>query len=145
MKRLGFGEHAKKSAHCPFHDDRHNSFSVWQSADGAWFFKCHTGCGDGDEIKFLELHERLSPGDAIDRFVRMAGVNGSKAPVDWRACMDAFIDDRVAQFADWRGYSGELCSWLRKRKLVGLYKGRLATPVHDEAELSLSLRVAHIA
>src|SRR5436189_53716 len=57
MQRLGLGEHAKKSAHCPFHQDRHNSFSVWQSDSGFWRFKCHAGCGDGAEITFLELYE----------------------------------------------------------------------------------------
>jgi len=28
MAREGLSEHAKKSAHCPFHDDEHKSFSV---------------------------------------------------------------------------------------------------------------------
>jgi len=47
MHRLGLGDHAKKSARCPLHDDQHNSFSVWQE-DGIWFWKCHAGCGGGD-------------------------------------------------------------------------------------------------
>ena len=34
MRRLGLGDHAKKSAPCPFHDDQHNSFSVWQKETG---------------------------------------------------------------------------------------------------------------
>jgi DNA primase len=59
MYRLGLGKHAKKSARCPFHDDKHNSFSVWRNGAGLWFFKCHAGCGEGDEINFLELHENL--------------------------------------------------------------------------------------
>ena len=61
-----------------FHDDKHNSFSVWQKEKGAWFFKCHAGCGDGDEIDFLEFHERLSHSEAEKRFLHLAGVNGSK-------------------------------------------------------------------
>jgi DNA primase len=56
LHRLGLGEHAKKSALCPFHDDKHNSFSVWKNGVGLWFWKCHTGCGEGDEITFLEKH-----------------------------------------------------------------------------------------
>src|SRR5207244_12184930 len=105
MHCLGFGEHAKKSAHCPFHDDRRESFSVWQNDSGLWSFKCHAGCCDGgDEISFLELAERLSQRDAITRFLVMAGANGSKAltcrsyetlTFDWRACMDAFTDDEL--------------------------------------------------
>jgi hypothetical protein len=38
MHKLGLDDHAKKSARCPFHDDKHNSFSAWQN-NGAWFFK----------------------------------------------------------------------------------------------------------
>jgi DNA primase len=58
MHRLGLGEQAKKSARCPFHDDKHNSFSIWQNKDGLWSWKCHAGCGQGDEITFLEKVSR---------------------------------------------------------------------------------------
>ena len=30
LKQLGLGEHAKKTARCPFHEDRNPSFSVFQ-------------------------------------------------------------------------------------------------------------------
>src|SRR5437762_2718525 len=80
MRRLGLGDHAKKSARCPFpfHDDQHNSFSVWQKENGAWRFKCHAGCGAGDEIDFLEVREGLSNSAAVKRFLEIAGMNGSK-------------------------------------------------------------------
>ena len=58
LHQLGLGEHAKKSGRCPFHDDKHNSFSVWKTEQG-FFWKCHAGCGQGDEITFLELHEKF--------------------------------------------------------------------------------------
>src|SRR5207302_7685566 len=74
MHRLGLGEHAKKSARCPFHEDRHNSFSIWRNDAGLWLWKCHTGCGEGDEIDFLELHEHLSGSAATKRFLELAGV-----------------------------------------------------------------------
>ena len=35
MTSFGLGELAKRSARCPFHDDRRCSFSVWQDGDGA--------------------------------------------------------------------------------------------------------------
>jgi putative DNA primase/helicase len=138
MNRLGLGDHAKKSARCPLHDDQHNSFSVWQSNDGAWFFKCHAGCGDGDEISFLGLYENLSPGVAIKRYFDLAGLNGSSSvhaaePFDWMACVDAFTDGDLERLADWRGLSGQFCSWLRKHALVGSYENRVAFPVHDDA------------
>jgi AAA domain/CHC2 zinc finger len=141
MARLGFGDHAKKSAKCPFHDDGRNSFSVWQTNGvGGWHWKCHAGCGDGDEINFLELAEGLSPSDAVTRFLEIAGVDGSKphfpaserATFDWRACVDAFTDNEVERLADWRGLSGEFCSWLHKQGLVGLCKGCIAFPVHNQ-------------
>src|SRR5882724_1037493 len=77
LHREGLGDRAKKSARCPFHDDKHNSFSVWQNGDGLWAWKCHAGCGQGDEINFLESHKGISRSDATKLFLEMAGVNGS--------------------------------------------------------------------
>ena len=74
MHQLGLDDHAKKSARCPFHDDKHNSFSIWES-DGVWFWKCHAGCGTGDEINFLEKHKAISRGHAIKLFLEMAGLH----------------------------------------------------------------------
>ena len=54
-------------------------------------------------------------------------------PLDWRACLEAFIEKHVEQLAKWRGYSIKFCSWLRERGLVGLYNGCIAFPVHDRA------------
>ena len=77
MARCGFGARAKQSARCPFHEDRHNSFSVWPD-DGSWHWKCHAGCGAGDEITFLEKHEGLSQTAAVQRFFEMAGLTGER-------------------------------------------------------------------
>jgi hypothetical protein len=146
MRRLGLGEHAKKSALCPFHDDRRNSFSVWRNDAGLWLWKCHTGCGEGDEIDFLARHKNISKRDAITLFLEMAGVAGTRktlraqkpngetqtpTPIDWQACVDAFTSKHVDRLAEWRGYSIEFCSWLRQNRLVGLYDNCLAFPVHD--------------
>ena len=72
MARERLGEHAKKSAHCPFHDDEHKSFSVWQR-DGSWFWKCHAGCGEGDEIMFLRKLKGLPLTEAMSLYLEMAG------------------------------------------------------------------------
>jgi len=116
LESLGLGEHAKKSARCPFHDDHDNSFSVYKNDKGQWRFKCFTGCGSGDEITFVELHKRISNGEAIKLFLEMAGLNASAPLVrkpdsppatprpnetrpgnafDWRACAEAFTDKHV--------------------------------------------------
>ena len=147
MYRLGLGEHAKKSARCPFHDDKHNSFSVWRNDAGLWFFKCHAGCGEGDEINFLELHEHLLRSNATTRFLEMAGVaqkrgsqpqerksnNETESLIDWQACVEAFTAKHVERLAKWRDYSIEFCSWLKENGLVGLYNECIAFPVHDRA------------
>jgi len=134
MSRCGFADRAKKSARCPFHEDRHNSFSVWQIGDNnRWAFKCHAGCGSGDEITFLELHERLSRHDAVTRYLDLAGVNGatsrSMPTFDWRKCTSAFAAQHIADLARWRGYRVEFIHWLKENGLIGIYDGRIATPV----------------
>lgn len=74
MALLGHGDRAKRSARCPFHEDRNPSFSVLQRPDGRWRFRCF-GCGaSGDEISFLELARGLSNREAIREFIRLAGV-----------------------------------------------------------------------
>jgi hypothetical protein len=73
MRRLGLGEHAKKTAHCPFHSDEHKSFSVFQGDDGFWHWKCHAGCGDGDEIVFLRKLKGLSLTKAMNLYLEIAG------------------------------------------------------------------------
>src|SRR5215467_9867701 len=107
MYQLGLREHVKKSACCPLHDDRHKSFSVYKNAKGEFRFKCFAGCGEGDEITFLEKHYGISSKEATKRYVEMAGLNGATAIVakpstvststptlafDWRASVEAFTE-----------------------------------------------------
>jgi hypothetical protein len=146
MELEGLGKHAKRSALCPFHDDQHNSFSVWQTDSGTWLFKCHAGCGEGDEITFLELHNSVSKGEATKLFLEKAGANGAKLiqvftykrtnkigqKLDWRACVDAFTDADSLRLAIRRGYSREFRSWLKQNGLVGKYRDCVAFPVHDQ-------------
>src|ERR1051326_7412779 len=146
MNQLGLGEHSRRGARCPFHEDKRNSFSVWQNERG-WFFKCHAGCGEGDEINLLELHEQLSRGDATKRFLQMAGLNGtelhvpkanenkSKPTCNWRACVQAFTEMHLERLVQWRGYSVDFCSWLHQTSLVGLYDGCIAFPMHDSGKV----------
>ena len=138
MHRLELGQHAKKSSRCPFHDDKHNSFSVWRNGSGVWLWKCHAGCGEGDEITLLELHKRISNSEATKLFLEMSGVNGAapsasrpRSTLDWRKCVEAFTEKHVESLAKWRGYSIELCHWLKENQLVGLYDSCIAFPVLD--------------
>jgi hypothetical protein len=148
MHRLGLGEQAKKSARCPFHEDKHNSFSIWPR-DGSWFWKCHTGCGDGDEIDFLAKHKGILRSDAIKLFLEMAGSEPSTSPVprktfwrksnngriqslDWQQCVFALKPRGLVRLGNERWYSRAFCSWLYENNLVGLHNGCIAFPVHDE-------------
>jgi hypothetical protein len=154
MQKLGLGEHAKKSARCPFHDDQHNSFSVFPTPNDLWRWKCHAGCGKGDEIDFVARYKNISRSDAIKLFLEMAGAaptSKSQSPeqksnierltpiIKWQACVDAFTEKHVDRLAEWRGYSVEACTWLKENGLVGLWRKRVAGvwhehicfPVHD--------------
>jgi hypothetical protein len=75
MRELGYEEkHIGKTALCPFHSDQHPSFSVFLSSNGkGWQWKCHAGCGYGDEIAFLVKHFGISRPEAITRFLDLAG------------------------------------------------------------------------
>lgn len=142
MRELGLGDHAKKSARCPFHEDRRNSFSVSQAPSGLWRWKCFTGCGRGDEIDFVERCKNVSKGEAIKLFLEMAGVAQTRKelsvrnaiaetpPIDWQRCVDAFSAKDLKWLSDWRGLSGAFCSWLHRHGLIGLYDGCIAFPVH---------------
>lgn len=73
MERRGLAAHAKRSAFCPFHENtRTPAFSVFQDERGLWHFKCHAGCGEGDEITFLEKLDGLSNKDATRQFLAAA-------------------------------------------------------------------------
>jgi AAA domain/CHC2 zinc finger len=147
MHRLALGVHAKKSARCPFHDDNRNSFSVYKNGNGEFRWKCFTECGDGDEITFLERQRGISRGEAIKVFLEMAGVNGATSvrsqhlakrtseqqPFDWTKCVDALTTAHIEHLARLRGYSCEICLWLKENALIGLHEGSIAFPVQDPA------------
>ena len=158
MARCGDGDRAKKSARCPFHEDGKNSFSVWQR-DGLWFWKCHAGCGEGDEIHYLQRKFAVDKAGAFAKWRELAGVNSDVATThkvkpappdakperdvsaDWRSYVAALADDHAAKLATRRGYSPEFVGWLRERELIGLHEGKLAVPVHNDAGAVVAFHV----
>lgn len=146
MTALGLREHAKSKARCPFHEDTHASFSTFCHEDH-WFWKCHAGCGAGDEINLLEKAKGISRAEATKLFVRMAGVNGhahhlparneqpTVSSFNWQACVAAFNAEHVERLNEWRGYSPAFCAWLHKRALVGLYRDCIAFPITDNGKI----------
>lgn len=86
MEQDGLGARAKKCARCPFHDDEHPSFSVFQNNEGRWFWKCQAGCGAGDEIEFLCRRRGLSKTEAISLYLEMAGFPANRSAAESRKC-----------------------------------------------------------
>lgn len=76
LQRIGLGVHAKRAAACPLHEDANPSFSIFQTIRG-WRFKCHAGCGEGDEITFLEKWRGLSRGESIRLYANLAFAPGA--------------------------------------------------------------------
>jgi hypothetical protein len=132
----------KKSALCPFHDDRRNSFSIWRTDSGQWLWKCHAGCGQGDEITFLEKFKSISNSEAIREFKKMAGVTGVKpvpttaATIDWsHNCVAPLTPKELIRLGNERWYSRQFCTWLHDKKYVGLVHGDFAFPVQDDGNI----------
>lgn len=69
MQVLGFGDGKLTKLRCPFHNDQSLSLSVYQTDTGAQAWKCHTGCGGGDEISFVAKHFGLDPKEDYKRIV----------------------------------------------------------------------------
>src|SRR6266480_7661020 len=144
MEQLGLGEHAKKNARCPFHEDKNPSFSVFK-VGSAWFFKCHAGCGTGDEINFLEKHKGIPRIEATKLYLEMAGCaplpdslwrrsnNKESEALHWLDCVNTLTDKDLERLGNERWYSRAFCAWLRDNKLVGLHKDCVAFPVEDHA------------
>jgi hypothetical protein len=145
MAQLGDAEHAKKSARCPFHQDSNNSFSVWHRADGTWGFKCHAGCGAGDEVDYLALKRGIENAEACREYIRLAGTGpaalppsvpaAQHAPVappfDWEPCVGALTPAKQEELAKERGYSLAFVQWGQDRDLIGWHGGDVALPVHN--------------
>lgn len=66
---------AGKHLHCPFHEDKNGSFSVWQDTDGAWLWKCWSGCGTGTIIDAaMKVYGVSRPVDALRKLEEKMGV-----------------------------------------------------------------------
>jgi hypothetical protein len=58
----------------------HPSFSIFQGKGGFWFWKCHAGCGEGDEILFLRKLKGVSMTEAMNLYLDMAGFPANPPP-----------------------------------------------------------------
>jgi hypothetical protein len=150
----GFPGKPEKSCRCPFHQDRHNSFSVFN--DGLnW--KCFAGCGGGDAIDFLQRARDLTRPDACREFIRLVGGGGmaithgskrygSKAQIAGREIRldDAIPGDRKQwrTLAALRNVSVESIAIAVKRGLLvfGTFHGHAAWFITDSAHRNAQAR-----
>lgn len=73
MQQLGLGAHVRKSAFCPFHENTHTpAFSLYEDPKHRSRWKCHAGCGGGDEVEFLKKAFGLSTRDSLKRWRELA-------------------------------------------------------------------------
>lgn len=56
--------------HCPFHDDRHMSFSIRRDGN---YWQCFAGCGGGDVINFWQKYRNITLTEAIRDLRRIIG------------------------------------------------------------------------
>ena len=74
LVRLGAFEHVEQSMFCPFHTNtRTEAFNVYTNPRGEWKWRCHTECGGGDELDFLERFEGISKEAARERYAQLIG------------------------------------------------------------------------
>jgi hypothetical protein len=55
-----------RQAHCPFHEDRTPSLSLFRGKDGRERWTCHAGCGYGDAIDLEAKLTGRSLGEVIN-------------------------------------------------------------------------------
>lgn len=129
--------HAKRSgagwtAKCPAHDDQKPSLSIDEGSDGRALILCRAGCATDDVLAALGLTPRdLFP---VATYPQPSG-NGATPTLDWQKCVDAFTDKHVEQLAEWRGYLPAFVQDLRDTRQIGIYKGLVAFPVHDNDDV----------
>jgi len=65
--------HTAKTYHCPFHEDKNPSFSITETG-----WKCFTGCGNGDQISFIEKIENIHFEEALIKASSICNVDYEK-------------------------------------------------------------------
>lgn len=126
-RRSGEGWIAK----CPAHDDRKASLSISEGKDGRVLIHCHAGCALDEILSAAGLTNR----DLFPITTHRQGGNSAAPTFDWQKCVGAFTDKHVEQLARWRGFSPEFVRELRERGNIGIFRGLVAFPVHNNGKI----------
>jgi hypothetical protein len=122
-------------AKCPVHNDRKPSLSISEGADGRALLKCFAGCDTNNIVAVLGLRSN-------DLFVSNEYGHKRRAirktrpdptlVLDWQKCVADCGEENINGIAKWRGFSPEFVKELRDRGQIGIYRGRVAFPVHGD-------------
>ncbi len=146
MTKLGHGDLVKRSARCPFHEDKTNSFSAVQLNGNGWHWHCFAGCGAGDEIDFIQKFYDLNDiKSAITRYLELVGndplyieatrrvqgkVRPAKVVVEPKPFKPAILEplepSAVIKIAEWRGLEPMFVQEMSDKGIIGLYDGKPA-------------------
>lgn len=144
MRKLGHGDLVRKSAKCPFHQDTRSSFSVYENGSGlAW--KCHAGCGQGDEIDFvMQFFNLPDTKSAIERYAEIAGnpvyteaarvfqgrvkpAKVVKEPVAVPpAKLSPLTSKAIEKIAEWRGLEPATLQEMSDKGIMGMWENKPA-------------------
>jgi Protein of unknown function (DUF3631) len=130
---------------CLLHNEQNGkSFSV-ERKNGTWLWHCFGKCArGGDEITFLEVYKSVPRDAAIELYLEMARNGATKAwpklaaapaQFDWQKCVDDCGEENIDGIAKWRGFSPGFVKELRDKGQIGIYRGRVAFPVHDDGKI----------
>lgn len=92
------------SVRCPFHSDRSPSFTIWLDSN-RW--KCHAGCGHGDQIDLVGTALHIKNKEAIKLLADKLGLSNDekeqqriKEKVDAKKADRYLVQDYKEQFND---------------------------------------------
>jgi hypothetical protein len=130
------GAGSQLSARCPAHADKTPSLSITEKPDRILIY-CHAGCtldaicgALGIEARELFFKSNGNPASAP--------APRAKSGFDWQRCLEAFTSDTAGQLAQWRGVPAEFWNWLNVQKQLGVYDGKPAFAVRNQAEAVIS-------
>jgi hypothetical protein len=141
LQRRGIGlrERGGKfvTAACPLTQHKRNHFCVTVDPQ-KHLWHCNDDDIGGTVIDWL-IHERnCTSADAIRILSRNGAVPSPQRqapPFDWQKCVSAFTEKHIQHIAQWRGYSPEFVRELRDTSHIGIHRGLVAFPVHNNGKI----------
>jgi putative DNA primase/helicase len=97
-------------------------------------FHCNDCDVGGTVIDWLIHEQGISAASAM-RELSGNGAMPRPAAFDWGKCVAAFTNKHVGQIAKWRGFSEAFVRELRDNGHIGIHRGLVAFPVHNNGKI----------